>query len=63
MSENDIIQKVTEAEYEHGFETDIEQEYFPKGLNEDIIGMISRKRRSLNGCLSLDLKPTESGLQ
>jgi hypothetical protein len=37
MSENDIIQKVTEAEYEHGFVTAVDQEFFPKGLNEDII--------------------------
>ena len=56
MSENDIIQKVTEAEYEHGFETDIEQEYFPKGLNEDIIGMISRKKEEPEWMLEFRLK-------
>ncbi|MBP6453767.1 MAG: Fe-S cluster assembly protein SufB [Bacteroidales bacterium] len=56
MSENDIIQKVTEAEYEHGFETDIEQEYFPKGLNEDIIRMISRKKEEPEWMLEFRLK-------
>ncbi len=44
MSENDIIQKVTESEYEHGFETLLEQESFPKGLNEEIIKAISAKK-------------------
>ncbi|GAB1373843.1 Fe-S cluster assembly protein SufB [Bacteroidales bacterium] len=56
MSENDIIQKVTEAEYEHGFETDIEQEYFPKGLNEDIIRMISKKKEEPEWMLEFRLK-------
>ena len=56
MSENDIIQKVTEAEYEHGFETDIEQEYFPKGLNEDIIRMISRKKEETEWMLEFRLQ-------
>lgn len=41
MNDNEIIQKVTESDYEHGFETELEQEYFPKGLNEDIIRRIS----------------------
>ena len=30
--------------YEAGFETDIEMEYAPKGLNEDIIRLISKKK-------------------
>lgn len=46
MNENQdaIIKKIAESEYEHGFETDLEQELFPKGLNEDIIRLISRKK-------------------
>ena len=56
MSENDIIQKVTEAEYEHGFETDVELEYFPKGLNEDIIRMISAKKEEPEWMLEFRLK-------
>ena len=36
-----IIEEVTSAEYEHGFETLVEQDFIPKGLNEDIIRMIS----------------------
>ena len=56
MSENDIIRKVTESEYEHGFETLIEQEYFPKGLNEDIIKTISAKKSEPEWMLEFRLK-------
>ena len=56
MSENDIIQKVTEAEYEHGFETAVEHEYFPKGLNEEIIKMISAKKEEPEWMLEFRLK-------
>ncbi|MGE5502549.1 MAG: Fe-S cluster assembly protein SufB [Ignavibacteriales bacterium] len=39
------IEQVKELErYEHGFVTDIEQEYAPKGLNEDIVRFISAKK-------------------
>lgn len=40
----DIIKNITESEYEHGFTTDLEQEFIPKGLNEDIIRLISSKK-------------------
>ena len=39
------IEQVKELErYEHGFVTDIEQEYAPKGLSEDTIRFISAKK-------------------
>ncbi|MDD3033487.1 MAG: Fe-S cluster assembly protein SufB [Bacteroidales bacterium] len=56
MSENDIIQKVTEADYEHGFETVLDQEYFPKGLNEEIIKNISKKKNEPEWLLEFRLK-------
>ena len=38
MKESDkIIAEVTSGEYEHGFETVVEQDFIPKGLNEDIM--------------------------
>ena len=40
----DILQSITENEYRHGFTTDLEQEFIPKGLNEDIIRLISAKK-------------------
>ena len=42
--ENKIISEVTESEYKWGFVTDIEEEDFPKGLNEDIVRAISAKK-------------------
>lgn len=45
MSEEEIlIKKATTSEYKYGFTTDIEQEFAPKGLNEDIIRFISTKK-------------------
>ncbi|MEN8194171.1 MAG: Fe-S cluster assembly protein SufB, partial [Bacteroidota bacterium] len=35
---------VTDSEYKWGFVTDIEEEDFPKGLNEDIVRAISKKK-------------------
>jgi Fe-S cluster assembly protein SufB len=40
----DTLQQLIERPYEHGFVTDIEAETAPKGLSEDIIRMISRKK-------------------
>lgn len=45
MKENEnILNKITSGEYEHGFTTEVEQEFIPKGLNEDIIRLISSKK-------------------
>ncbi|MDR0815227.1 MAG: Fe-S cluster assembly protein SufB [Bacteroidales bacterium] len=42
--QDDILKKVTHSEYEHGFVTDIETETIPKGLNEDVVRLISQKK-------------------
>ncbi len=39
--EKNIIEDFTRKEYEHGFVTDVAQDFIPKGLNEDIIRLIS----------------------
>ena len=39
-----IIQEFTSGEYKEGFVTDVEQEFIPKGLNEDIIRLISARK-------------------
>ena len=51
-----IIEEVTSGEYEHGFETDVEQDFIPKGLNEDIIRLISRKKEEPAWLLEFRLK-------
>lgn len=43
--DNKIIKDFTKAEYKEGFVTDVEQEYVPKGLNEDIIRNISARKQ------------------
>lgn len=43
--ENKIIKEFTSQEYKEGFVTDVEQEFIPKGLNEDIIRTISKIKR------------------
>jgi Fe-S cluster assembly protein SufB len=40
----ETVQAVTETGYKWGFETDIEMEFAPKGLNEDIVRFISHKK-------------------
>lgn len=42
--EKDILAAAVSKEYSEGFVTDIEQEFIPKGLNEDIIRLISAKK-------------------
>jgi len=39
-----VKESLTDREYKYGFETRIETEFFPKGLNEEIIHMIADKR-------------------
>lgn len=41
---DEILKDLTNKEYDSGFVTDVEQEYVPKGLNEDIIRLISAKK-------------------
>ena len=38
------LEKLAQEEYKYGFVTDVEQEIAPKGLNEDVIRMISSKK-------------------
>ncbi len=42
--------------YEAGFETDVEMEYAPKGLNEDIVTLISKKKNEPQWLLDWRLK-------
>ncbi len=51
-----IIAEVTGGEYEQGFETAVEQEFVPRGLNEDIIRLISAKKEEPAWLLEFRLK-------
>lgn len=39
-----VKESLTDREYKYGFETQIETEFFPKGLSEEIVHMIADKR-------------------
>ena len=41
---DEIIRDITAQEYKEGFVTEVEQEFVPRGLNEDIIRLISAKK-------------------
>lgn len=48
--------EATSGDYQYGFATDIEMEYAPKGLNEDIIRFISAKKNEPEWMLEWRLK-------
>jgi Fe-S cluster assembly protein SufB len=53
---NKIIDSFTQGEYKFGFITDIETDMAPKGLNEDIIRLISTKKNEPEFMLEFRLK-------
>src|ERR1041384_2226293 len=50
------IQELATREYKHGFTTDIEVETVPRGLNEDIVRLISAKKQEPEWMLDWRLK-------
>lgn len=57
MEEQDkILHEVTSNDYKFGFVTDIETETIPKGLNEDIVRLISAKKGEPEWMLEFRLK-------
>ena len=45
MSKDDkILKEFTSKEYEHGWSVDFDVDQAPKGLNEDIVKLISKKK-------------------
>lgn len=47
---NAFVRSVAEQKYEFGFTTDVETDIIDKGLNEDVVRLISSKKTSPNGC-------------
>jgi Fe-S cluster assembly protein SufB len=55
--ENDeIINKITSSEYKYGFTTELEMDIIPKGLNENVVRMISSKKNEPEFMLKWRLK-------
>lgn len=53
---NNIINDIALKEYKEGFVTDVEQEFIPKGLNEEIIRMISGIKKEPEWLLEFRLR-------
>lgn len=51
-----ILEEVTGSDYKYGFVTDVETETIPKGLNEDIVRLISEKKGEPDWMLEFRLK-------
>lgn len=51
-----ILNEVTESDYKYGFYTDIEMDTIPKGLNEDVVKMISQKKNEPEWMLEFRLE-------
>lgn len=41
---NEFVREVADRKYEYGFTTDVETDVIPRGLNEDVVRLISRKK-------------------
>ena len=41
---NEFVKQVAEKKYEFGFTTDVQTDIIEKGLNEDIVRLISKKK-------------------
>lgn len=52
----DILDEVVSRDYQYGFVSDIEQEITPKGLNEDVVRLISGKKNEPEWMLEWRLK-------
>lgn len=56
IKKNQFVQEVAEKKYEFGFTTDVETDVIPKGLNEDIVRLISEKKNEPEWMLDFRLK-------
>ena len=43
-SNDDLLNRATSGEYKYGFTSDIDTHIIPKGLNEDVVRLISSKK-------------------
>ncbi len=59
----DVIEQLANTEYKYGFVTDIEQDIAPKGLNEDIVRLISAKKEEPEWLLEWRLRSYRAWLK
>nr|YP_010336820.1 cysteine desulfurase activator complex subunit SufB [Stylonema alsidii]UNJ15226.1 cysteine desulfurase activator complex subunit SufB [Stylonema alsidii] len=56
MTNNNTLNKLVSEPYKYGFSTNIQSEKFPRGLNEDIVRLISQKKEEPEFMLNFRLK-------
>lgn len=61
--ENKLIEKMANQEYKYGFITDVDMDTIPKGLNEDVIRLISQKKNEPEFMLEWRLKAYRNWLK
>jgi Fe-S cluster assembly protein SufB len=54
--QNTFVRSVAEKKYEHGFTTDVQTEIIDKGLNEEVVRLISQKKGEPEWMLDFRLK-------
>ena len=63
ISEDELLEKVTSTEYKYGFTTNIDSDTIPKGLSEDVVRIISKKKEEPNWMLEYRLKAYRAWLE
>lgn len=56
MADNELVKELADKQYEYGFTTDIHTEIIERGLNEDVIRLISKKKEEPEWLLDFRLK-------
>ena len=56
QSSEDVLKDLTSSEYKYGFTTDVETDIIPKGLNEDVVRLISAKKQEPDWMLQFRLE-------
>ena len=63
LSEDELLAQVTSAEYKYGFTTDIEADTIAKGLSEEVVRIISKKKNEPEWMLDYRLKAFNEWLE
>ena len=63
MTQTNTIDEIVSQPYKYGFITDIETEKIPKGLNEDVIRLISAKKNEPEFLLKFRLRAYKQWLK
>lgn len=58
---NKYVKELTQEKYKYGFTTEVHTDIIEKGLNEEVVRLISAKKENLNGSLNSGLKHTTTG--